>query len=492
MRRASASLLLALGLAQSAASAPLELAPEPVRTLPRHFWGINVNYLLDGPHDAGRLARLSSTIDTMGVQVLRYPGGEKSDGVWFSRPPYTEARPSLIPSSEWPAGDPTLVDKRTGAFRRPPLSFDDFMALCRRTGAAAIVVLPYDSAYGPPTRRPRPSMDEILEHARAWVAYAKRHRFPVKAWTLGNESYLRFSYNGAASAAAYARDLRRLARAIRSVDPTAKIAANGPEDGRKVGSVDEAAGRRVAWWREVLSSAGDVIDYIDLHSYPVYGWKSFSAYGVKPITLAAEFESVKQAVRRWARPRDAARIRFLLSEVNSADWYGHPRNAGWSHRSSFGHGLVLVEILALAAQEPRLDAAVVWNTRWVNNARSPQLWDAISGDDRLLPTGLALRTVSTLLRGTLFRVEPLPPGVFALASREGTEVRLLLINRSPRALTLEFGRSFGSGPTRILSWHGGWPMAGRNGKFTETDAPLPPDRAVTVPARSLAGFAFLR
>ncbi len=475
--------------AQAADPAVLEIAVDsPIRTMPRSFWGLNVNYLLDGPREPSSLSDLSRAIREMGVQVLRYPGGEKSDGVWFSSPPYTRAEPTLIPSSEWPSGDRSLVDPVSGAFLRPPLSFDDFMRVSRETGAAAVIVLPYDVAYGPKTKAPRPGLAELLAHARAWAAYAKRHRFPVKAWALGNESYLRLSYNGAAAAADYARDLRAFAKAIRSVDPDARIAANGPENASTVGSVDKAAGRRGAWWKTVLNSAGDVIDFVDIHSYPVYGWGSFDAYAKRPITLRAELASVRQALRRWARPADAARIRILLSEVNSADWSGHPRNTGWSHRSSFGHGLVLAEILAIAACEPLLESAIVWNTRWLHNAGSPQLWDAIGTRNTLLPTGHALRLVSRLLRGTLFPVRNTPQGVFALAAREGTTTRLLLINRTRSPVRIALGGSVRGSARRVAVWTAGWDGIGGKGRLNEKVGEEAETRQFVLPGRSATGI----
>lgn len=484
--------LLALAITSSAHAAEpavLEIALDsPIRMMPRNFWGLNVNYLLDGPREPSSLSDLTRAIREMGVQVLRYPGGEKSDGVWFSTPPYTRAEPRLIPSSNWPSGDRSLVDPVSGALRHPPLNFDDFMRLCHETGAAAIIVLPYDAAYGPKTKAPRPEITELLAHARAWAAYAKRHRFPVKAWALGNESYLRLSYNGAAAAADYARDLRAFARAIRSVDPDARIAANGPENASTVGSVDKAAGRRVAWWRTVLSSAGDVIDFVDIHSYPVYGWGTFDSYGKRPITLPGEVASVRQALRQWARPADAARIRILLTEVNSADWSGHPRNTGWSHRSSFGHGLVLAEILALAAREPLLDSAIVWNTRWLHNARSPQLWDAIGPRGSLLPTGNALRLVSRLLRGTLFPVRNTPQGVFALAAREGDTTRLLLINRTRSPIRIALGNSFGSPARRVAVWTADLGGIGGKGRLIEEERAAPDTQGFLLPGRSATGI----
>lgn len=79
---------------------------------------------------------------------LRYPGGEKADGLdWQYAPDPILAR---LSPSDWPASDTTFYNLSTGSFTAPPMNFDQFMDVARQTNAAPNVVLSYDSANRPP------------------------------------------------------------------------------------------------------------------------------------------------------------------------------------------------------------------------------------------------------------------------------------------------------------------------------------------------------
>ncbi|MFQ3577408.1 MAG: alpha-L-arabinofuranosidase [Verrucomicrobiia bacterium] len=426
---------------------------ELVRNIPNGFFGINVNFLLDGEW-AGEDADLAKLVGDLGAGILRYPGGEKSDATYFAPPPgFDRVSPTLIRASEWPRGDQTLYDQNSEQFVHRPLDFNDFMRLCRETGAQALLVLPYDIRFATPADGSEPpSFDELMAHARAWVRYAKENEFPVRAWEIGNESYLSSSYNGQATAADYAADVLQFAALIREIDPDAKIAVCGPPVGTNLGDRDRAEGSEDRWWEVVLREAGSVIDYFTIHTYPVYGWGGFEAYGQRETTLAAELASLESALHRWARAEDAARIRFLLTETNSADWSGYPDNAGWSNEASFGHGLVLFDILANAAMHPRMDAALVWNTRWVQNKTGPQIWDAVAADGSLLPTGVALQAAARYIQGSMLKVSTPQADVGAWAVRlNGDRIRVILINRHPGPRSLEV-RGLSGRPKRLFFW----------------------------------------
>ena len=58
--------------------------------------GVNTNYLVDD--DANRASALRGLADALreaGVKYLRYPGGEKSDGLLWSVWPYSASLPTL-------------------------------------------------------------------------------------------------------------------------------------------------------------------------------------------------------------------------------------------------------------------------------------------------------------------------------------------------------------------------------------------------------------
>jgi len=56
--------------------------------------GINLDYLMDGSY-LDPTTPLSTSVKNMGIKLLRYPGGEKSDNYLWSAAPWTAAAPRM-------------------------------------------------------------------------------------------------------------------------------------------------------------------------------------------------------------------------------------------------------------------------------------------------------------------------------------------------------------------------------------------------------------
>lgn len=98
--------------------------------------------------DAGILSKMGLVCEqNLRVGSLRYPGGEKADGLnWNYAPKPVLARGSY---SDWPASDSTYYDLQSTSFVGPLLDFDQFMSLAQTTGSEPFVVISYDSANRP-------------------------------------------------------------------------------------------------------------------------------------------------------------------------------------------------------------------------------------------------------------------------------------------------------------------------------------------------------
>ncbi|MGD8500120.1 MAG: hypothetical protein PVJ86_05705, partial [Phycisphaerales bacterium] len=100
--------------------------------------GIQCNYLRDDNHNrpAGSPS-IQSVMKQMGIQWVRYPGGEMSDWQFFSKPPYEKA-------------DPTVLTYNVGRYyesvnNQDVLDFDEYINYLREFGGRAYVVVPYES-----------------------------------------------------------------------------------------------------------------------------------------------------------------------------------------------------------------------------------------------------------------------------------------------------------------------------------------------------------
>lgn len=355
--------------------------------------GINVNFLLDDDRNRTEaIQSLAEALKTAGVRYLRYPGGEKSDAYLWSVPPYTSAVPTLArwaageypQNQEWPSYDRSLVESDGRTFKIAPLDFDEFMAVCRAIDCIPTVVVCYDSIYKPAqSGGVAPTRAQLLEAARGWVRYANVTRdYEVKYWELGNESYLPH-YNGSATAANYARDLIDFSAAMKAVDPTILIGANGESD---------------SWWRTILTTASAAIDFLAVHNYPSSTWNSYGAYQNNTANLIGSVQTAQQAINAYAPAADRNRLVIAATETNSAAWSGT-----WPHLNDMGHALVLFDIFGAHLSNPKVAFTQLWNTRWSGNdtATTPALWDALDKRNELQATGRAMAIWGQFLKERL-------------------------------------------------------------------------------------------
>ena len=344
--------------------------------------GINVNFLLDDDRNrAEALTTLAEALKRAGVKYLRYPGGEKADGYLWSVPPYTSSVPTLArwatgewpDNQEWPSYDRFLVNADGHTFRTDPLSFDEFMAICKEIDCVPTIVVCYDSMYKP--AQPggvAPTRAQLLETAREWVRYANITRgYGVKYWEIGNETW-QPHYNGSASAAAYAKDLVEFSSVMKGIDPSIMIGANGE-------SLD--------WWRTVLTGASSSIDFLAVHNYPAYEWGSYTHYRDNNPPLMDAIVAARNAIAAYAPAGDRDRLEIAATETGPADWSGL-----WPHMNDMGHAIVLFDLFGKHLVEPGVAFAQLWGTRWSGNdsAKVPSVLDAFDKDNDLQATGQVL------------------------------------------------------------------------------------------------------
>ena len=412
--------------------------------------GINVNHFMDGEFLSRRAATwqpprdLALALRSMGARYLRFPGGEKSDGYLWSTPPFDRPAPAFARwgGEEIPESFRRFASADGRTMVATVLDFDGFLRVCRDAAAEPVVVLPYDSIYKPPGPGGHaPTREELLVTAEAWVSYARimadRGWPPVRHWELGNESYMR-AYNGWATAEDYARDLAEWSRRLKRIDPGIALGANGPNGADKTGATDPQGA--APWWETVLTRSAGAVDFLAIHDYPCWKWGSYDHYRCHEPRFAEAVDAAVETLERFCSPADARRIRIAITEMSSVDWLGHPENLGWKHVNTLGHALVLVDMIGRYRSHPRLDYALLWNTRWVHNdtAAEPMLWDALQPDGSLNATGMAMELWSGAGSGVCAADAPpdLPafvawPGGTAGTgqSEDGADVVVVLVNK---------------------------------------------------------------
>jgi len=422
-----------------------------IRRVDRRIIGINVDYLVDD--DANRLSDarpLEAALREMGVRSLRFPGGDKSDNHLWSVPPFDRPRPTLACGPR--KGRERPLQSPDGEWNVRLLDFDEFMGMCRRLEAEPTLVVCYDALHAPECAVTK---QQLLDTAVGWVEYANvRKKYGVKYWEIGNEGYI----DDAVDVHDYARDLVEFALAMKQVDPSIKIGANGPpraEGGGRHGPTSD-----IPWWEVVFETAAEHIDVGVVHVYSCWKWGSYEAYrDHSPGYPEAHHDavSVLEAAQRWGPPGFADRLRVTVTELNAADW----SEDGWPKVNDLGHGLVAFDIFGTLLEIEQLDMAQLWNTRWVSHpADTPSLWDAVDDLNQLQPTGRALAIWSQFLRETMVAAsEPKRMRTFASCSEDRKKLSVFLINKddSQRDVTVAITGGPESGSARRWVWQGEGP-----------------------------------
>jgi hypothetical protein len=379
--------------------------------------GINLNYLRD--HDANRSAGsrlLATALDDLGVRWLRYPGGEKSDFHRFAPPPYNRPQPTAL---GWYA---TVAGKR--------LDFDAYLILCRTRGAEPYVVVACDSP-----ERTGATWDEQLAHAVAWVRYARTREPRVRRWEIGNENW----HHQTAPPAEMAAQVVRFARAMKAADPDILVGASG---------------NNAQWWGEFLPRAAADLDFLTCSVYNCWNWKEYGRLLRSPEPdLLADAGHALRAIDALPDGPDRQRLHVVVVETNSRDY----STDGWGHANTLGHALVTFESFGRMLREPRLAAALLWNTRWVDDGQAhDDIFYALDDRNGLTASGQAVALWGRHLHAELLAVDGAPGQVraHASASPDRTRWTVWLVNRGLTSATVRLDRHGLAGAAR------GWRLAG--------------------------------
>lgn len=354
-----------------------------VRILNGSEVGINVNYLMDDNVIAGNTyMKTAEGVKQMGAKIMRYPGGEKSDNYYFSSPPYSAAAPRTA-FCTFPTTEARFYNADFSA-KSAVVDFDEFMLMSTEAQAKPLIVVGYDAIYSQWTCGPKPTKAQMIENAKQWVRYAnitKNHG--IKLWMIGNESFLATSYIGFTTPAQYALDIVEFADAMRSVDPTIKIIANGKSD----------------WWATLLlSPAAAKIDYLAVSNYLPSAISSYDKFRINNGSLNGETDQAIATLDVVASGADKARIGVIESEFNSIDFSA----GGWAGINNLGHALCSFQMQADGLLKPKLFNACFWNTRWIENTTKPQnLFDALQDNGSLNANGISLSILGNNLLTTI-------------------------------------------------------------------------------------------
>jgi alpha-N-arabinofuranosidase len=249
------------------------------------------------PEDAvaGSRPMVYQKIQKLQPAFIRWPGGNIAQNYhWMPGVGMRDQRPIWIDHAWW--NQAQVYDFGT----------DEFLELCRRLGTAPSITVNVEGD------------GATVEEAAAWVEYvngssttkygkmraANGHPEPyhVKYWEIGNELFGKWEI-GTTDATTYAKNLNRYVAAMKAVDPGIQVIACGAED--------------QAWNRELLSLAGQNIDYLAIHHYFGNGGKPLdaAAFLAHPLSYGPFYAELRRMIHELSPNK---KIQLSINEWNSS------------------------------------------------------------------------------------------------------------------------------------------------------------------------------
>ena len=386
--------------------------------------GLNLNTLTDGEGNRVAGARpLREAIAEAGVTYLRFPGGEKSDVYQWAAPPYDDPSTAgllRIGPSDWPSNDPDFWDLDANAWANDNYHFDEFMADCQSVNCEPVISVALDGIYKGVSADGATSLtrEQALEMAVAWVRYANVTRgYGIKYWLLGNETWNGTTYAGQEPPyGTYGTDAAEFARAMKAVDPDILIGINGDNRTQLVNA---------------LNNCADAIDFVDVHTYPVYNVADYDEYLAVTRSPLDIVDVAQAAIDALPEAADRERLFIVMTETSATGF--NPNTTEWDRGNNLGQAIANFDILATVASDPRVRFVQYWNSRFIapdDGISHP--YDLFTATNDLNASGQAL----TVLTGELLDemvAATTESGLlrsFATRSRDGELLTILLVNKS--------------------------------------------------------------
>jgi len=320
----------------------------------------------------------ATTIKEIDANLIR----TGSDGVFWSEPPYSSAKPRLINygPNESESKEKDLVENDGIHLKSRYLNFDAFIALCQKTNSEADVIVPYNKIYYKGSvGSNKTSKEDFLRNAETLVNYANYVKgYHIKFWEIGNETWQK---SNGITAEQYRDDIILFSKRMKAVDPSIKIIVNGNSG---------------EWFKTVLAGAASSIDFINISFYPTYPWSGYDYYKVSDIDFAKN-NFLQDALSAISNSRYKNKIKLIITEFNAVSF----GKGTWKDRNDLGHALACSQMYDDLATNPDIFYVAFWNLRWYyKNAISGEwkpddteprnAYNATDRNGHLNPNGLAL------------------------------------------------------------------------------------------------------
>ena len=290
---------------------------------------------------SGFRSDVSDHLKALRLGVLRWPGGNFASTYHFAD--------GIGPNED----RPRRVDLAWGGDEPNHFGTDEFLAYCDKIGTEPYICLNMGTG--------------TLDEALAWIEYCNSSRqtywaeqrrnngrklpYGVSLWALGNEMYGDWQV-GSRSATEYVSEATRWARAIRMLDPDAKLVSCGMSGWNE-------------WDRFVIDKMAGLVDFHSIHFYS--GSEDYWANVLQPHQVERAIELAAGMIRRAAYEQGLAKVpRVAVDEWNV--WFRTFGSTNLEERYQFADALAVGTYLNI----------FIRNCAWVKMANLAQMVNAIA------------------------------------------------------------------------------------------------------------------
>ena len=316
--------------------------------------GISMNFLRDN-------SKIITPLKKMNVGSLRYPMG-LGEHYLFDKNNPAEPKVSVKDSSLWFVKNFVNAD---GAWKSP-LNFDDFISISKSVGTEPFIVIGI-GAIAYTGDAPHATPEEVLEAAVEWVRYANIVKgYNVKYWEIGNENDLNKEW----TPEKYANTVVQFSKAMKAVDPSIKIGANGMSG--------------LEWWDKIISILKNDVDFLVTHQYS--SMQNYQQWKTNSWNYTGNLESAQKAINTY-NPN----IRLNVTENSSF-------NPGKEHQNNTWKTLHNFEMLGNTIRFNQLDYYQFWISRWLEKDPYSADFSAFDSNYKLMPMGFPLKIWGNFLK----------------------------------------------------------------------------------------------
>ncbi|MEN9565492.1 MAG: Intracellular exo-alpha-(1-_5)-L-arabinofuranosidase [Cyanobacteriota bacterium] len=324
-----------------------------------HNLGIGLNFISDRPN-------ISQPLQDIQVETLRYATNE-----YFLFNPQRPNNPQVA------IQDPSIWQVKS--FSKPDgtwwskLNFDQFMEICQATKAEPFIVVGIDAiAYQ--GAAPHVTPEAVVAAAVDWVKYANLTKgYQIKYWEIGNESNIQHHEQVNWTPEQYGQTVVQLAQAMKAVDPSIKVGANG----MRIKQNDD-------WWSRVMPIVKDNVDFLVTHQY---SWQAdYPAWRDSTDKYDYNLQDAVKAIATY-QPE----LKLNVTENSSFNPNVAQTNNTWKMLHNF-------EMLGQTLSIDRVDYAHFWTSRWLEPDPLTEDTSAFKTDYQLTPMGYALKVWNQFLK----------------------------------------------------------------------------------------------